>query len=155
MFPFKPIVEVLICLNYSSPRGPTEPHFFTKSIDSLYYQDILDEVLVEEANTLYPDGWFLVQDNARPHVSASTKSFFQDRSINAMDWPALSPDLNPIENVWALMKHEVEKRLPTTLQELKLVILDVWQNIDTTNFCASMPNRIAQCLALDGHTTSY
>ena len=138
-----------------SSRGKTELHFFTSSIDSLYYQDILDEVLIEEANTLYPDGWYLVQDNARPHVSCSTKSFSQQRSVNVLDWPSLSPDMNPVENVWALMKHEVEKSLPTTLAQLKSVIQDVWQNIEAEHFCSSMPNRIAQCLTLEGATTSY
>ena len=138
-----------------SQRGKTELHFFSSSIDSLYYQDILNEVLIQEANALYPDGWFLVQDNARTHVSASTKLFFEERSINVLDWPSLSPDLNPVENVWALMKHAVEKKLPTTLAQLKLVIQEVWQEIETENFCLSMPHRIEECLTLEGETTSY
>ena len=56
-----------------------------------------------------------------------------------MDWPALSPDMNPVENAWAIMKQEVEKRLPTTLDQLKLIIQDVWENLETQNLCLSHP----------------
>ena len=41
-----------------------------RSIDLEEYKDMFNELLIEEANALYPDGWFFKQDNARPHVSA-------------------------------------------------------------------------------------
>ena len=46
-------------------------------------------------------------------------------SINSIDWPSLSSDLNPIENVWSLMKHAVEQRKVTIIADLKIVIQDV------------------------------
>ena len=63
--------------------------------------------------------------------------------------------MNPVENAWAIMKQEVEKRLPTTLDQLKLIIQDVWENLETQNLCLSMHNRIAQCVTLEGHTINY
>ena len=138
-----------------SARGKTTLHFFTRAIDSEAYKDILNEFLVEEANALYPDGWFFQQDNARPHVSASTRNFLNSRGVNVIGWPSLSPDLNPIENVWALMKHEVEQREATSVAELKVVIQDVWDGIDLENYWSHMSNRIETCLTLEGATTKY
>ena len=43
------------------------------------------------------------QDNARPHVSKMTTAFLESR-IKTLKWPAHSPDLSPIENVWKLLK---------------------------------------------------
>ena len=102
------------------------------------------EVLIEEANFFYPDGFWLMQDNARSHVSWSTIHFLLEIEISFIEWPSMSPDLNPIENVWALMKHEVEKQLPSSLAEVKLAIPKVWDDLDPDNYINSMQNRIAR-----------
>ena len=55
------------------------------------------------------NGYVLQQDNARPHVARATQEWLRDASVTVLKWPAYSPDLNPIEKEWQVMKHRVEK----------------------------------------------
>ncbi|KAI3375510.1 hypothetical protein L3Q82_003839 [Scortum barcoo] len=55
-------------------------------------------------------GFLLMQDNARPHVAGVCQQFLQDEGIDAMDWPARSPDLNPIEHIWDIMSRSIHQR---------------------------------------------
>ena len=65
------------------------------------------------------------QDNASIHTAKKTKAFFEEVALNIMSWPALSPDLNPIENVWGLLTNVVYGggRQYDTKNDLKIAIL--------------------------------
>lgn len=80
------------------------------------------------------------------------------KSMEILEWPANSPDLNPIENLWAMLKENVAKRNPKTKEELKTVLLEEWDCISQEkidDLIDSMPKRINQCLAANGGHTSY
>ena len=64
--------------------------------------------------------WRFQQDNDPKHTSQVAKAFLADNVPEVMDWPSCSPDLNPIENLWAIVKHNVEKRMPKNL--------DIWRS---------------------------
>ena len=53
------------------------------------------------------DDLIFQQDNARPHVAALTLEVFGNSEIRLLNWPALSPDLNPVENMWAIISRDV------------------------------------------------
>ncbi|KAI3376246.1 hypothetical protein L3Q82_016754, partial [Scortum barcoo] len=55
-----------------------------------------------------------------PHSPPCATEFLQDEGIDAMDWPARSPDLNPIEHIWDIMSRSIHQRhvAPQTVQEL-------------------------------------
>ena len=108
-----------------------------------YIQIVSD--FIPYANALYPDGWVLQQDGARPHTSKKTLEFFQENSIQKMQWPVNSPDLSPIENLWSIMKTHIEKASPATLGELKSSIQSMAGSISRqtqVNLMNSIPRRL-------------
>ena len=70
-------------------------------------------------------------DNTLPHTARVCTAFLADAGIDVMDWPAKSIDINPVENVWALLGDKVKKRdnPPRNLEELTVALQEEWQAI--------------------------
>ncbi|GFV32891.1 transposable element Tc3 transposase [Trichonephila clavipes] len=80
--------------------------------------------------------------------------------MTRMDWPAYSPDLNPIEHVWDMLDRRIAARQPhlTCLPELRKALLDVWCNIpqyQIDNLILSMPRRCEACISSPGIQNPY
>ena len=60
----------------------------------------LENNLLSFAERMYGANYVFQQNNAPIHTYKLTRTFFQERNINILSWPARSPDLNPIENAW-------------------------------------------------------
>ncbi|GFU04277.1 transposable element Tcb2 transposase [Trichonephila clavipes] len=56
--------------------------------------------------------FLFMDDNARPHRENIVGECLQSEDITRMDWPAYSPDLNPIEHVWDMLGRRIEARQP-------------------------------------------
>ena len=63
--------------------------------------------------------WRLQQDNDPKHTSHIAKEFLDKNVPEVMDWLSNSPDLNSIENLWAIVKRNVELRRPKNLSKLE------------------------------------
>lgn len=73
----------------------------------------------------------LQADNHRSHTAGNTQRYFEDHGIAwSRDWPARSPDLNPIENLWAYLQRRVSERVPTNAKELANAIKKEWDALD-------------------------
>ena len=53
-----------------------------------------------------------MDDNARPHRARLVRAFLQQEAIETCEWPAMSPDMNQIEHVWAIIGRKLNKRFP-------------------------------------------
>ncbi len=71
------------------------------------------------------------QDNAKPHTAAITTAWLRSRRVQVLNWPACSPDLTPIENIWHIIKRQIRQRRPQTLQQLETYIRQEWDQIPT------------------------
>ena len=100
------------------------------------------------------------QDNAPCHSSRMTKRWLSDHAIEVLPWPALSPDLNPIENVWGYLTHVVYcngKQYDST-SSLKAAIVKAWNEMPDSLLSAlvqSMPKRVSLLLKCRGSYISY
>ncbi len=102
------------------------------SINSEKYCSILEASLLPFAKEFATQDWVFRQGNATAHTARDTDTFFFDNDINVLPWPANSPELNPIENMWGILVRDVymEQRQFNDVEELKEVILRCWDNID-------------------------
>ena len=76
-----------------------------------------------------------------------------------MDFLAVSSDLNPIENLWSIVKRKIKAKCPKTQTELKKAIVEAWVREITTEVCQrlvhSMPGRIEAVINNNGFPTKY
>lgn len=101
-----------------SEQGKTPLFCFTNIMDGPFYVGILREQLLPAATNMYGTDWRLQQDNDPKHTSRVAKAFIKEERINVIEWPSNSPDLNPIENMWHIVKNNVEKRMPKDTDDL-------------------------------------
>uniref|UniRef100_A0A672YKD4 Tc1-like transposase DDE domain-containing protein n=1 Tax=Sphaeramia orbicularis TaxID=375764 RepID=A0A672YKD4_9TELE len=125
------------------------------------YQDILDNSMLPTLWEQLGAGPFLFQHDCAPvHKARSIKTWMTESGVDELDWPAQSPDLNPIEHLW----DELERRLrarpshPTSVCDLTNVFLEEWSKIPMNtllNLVDSLPRRVEAVIAAKGGPTSY
>ncbi|GFV00453.1 transposable element Tcb2 transposase [Trichonephila clavipes] len=104
--------------------------------------------------------FLFMDDNAPCHRTVAAEQLLESEDIERMDWPARSPDLNPIEHVWDFLGRRLAARTlpPVMIRELRLALQDEWaampqQLIDT--LILSMGRRCETCLAVRGDHIPY
>lgn len=95
------------------------------------YQAILQSGLIRDGSKMGGRGWIFQQDNAPIHTSASTRAWLATKKVRLLDWPARSPDLNPMENLWGYLSQKVyaHGRQYSSKRELEEAIFREWDAI--------------------------
>ncbi|GBL83624.1 Transposable element Tc3 transposase, partial [Araneus ventricosus] len=93
------------------------------------------------------ENWIYQQDGASIHTAQGVKKWFDDNNVQVFPWPAKSPDLNIVENVWAMLVERVygQGRQYENVKELHESLDSVWNTFcqkDIQNLYDSMPNRV-------------
>ncbi len=120
--------------------------FSESTVNAAIYQEILEHFMLPSADKLYGDADFIFQQDLAPaHTAKGTKSWFSDHGVTVLDWPANSPDLNPIENLWGIVKRKMRDTRPNNADELKATVKETWASIPPQQchkLITSMPRRI-------------
>ncbi len=98
------------------------------------------------------------QDKAKPHTAAITTAWLCSRRVRVLNWPACSPDLSPIENMWRIIKRKIRQRRPRTLQQLETYIRQEWDQIPTPKLqklITLMPRHLQTVLKRRGDATPW
>jgi transposase len=98
------------------------------------------------------------QDNTPAHTENVTKQFFKDEKLKVLPWSVNSPDLNPIENLWGILKRRVNKRQPKDVAELLTTTREEWTNILLQIVWAcieSLPKHMAQMIEHNRNKADY
>ena len=128
------------------------------------YMELLNDNLLG----IWQPGLIFMQDNAPIHKAKKVMEWFNENGIEVIDWPPYSPDLNPIEHVWYVIKKLVYQVNPnidlvicsdeTVREVLWKALEEAWTLIDVKmmrRLIESMNRRIKACIASEGWYTKY
>jgi transposase len=125
-FPPGILVFGAIGMNYKSPLIVTHG-----SINANDYIEILKKARLFSVleNTKGRDNYVFQQDGAKCHTSKKTLKYLKKHTRFICKWPSNSPDFNPIEMCWAILKHFVKEHHPETITELENLVQESWASI--------------------------
>ncbi len=88
--------------------------FLGSKVNTAVYQEVLEHFMLPAADQLYGDADFIFQQDLAPaHSAKATSTWFKDHGIPVLNWPANSPDLNPIEIYGVLWRGRCDMPDPT------------------------------------------
>ena len=111
--------------------------------------EILDVYVRPYTGAIDPD-FILMDDNARPQRAQVTNEYLQTATIERMDWPARSPDLNPIKHAWDMLQTSISAHSlqPNTVQEFQQELLDEFARIPQQSIRKVSSGMIRRCRAV-------
>ena len=151
--------SVMVWAGFDGRGGRAGMRFLPKNVtmNTKEYLDTLEAHMLPwyqgRGNTRF------LQDGAPCHKSRKSMAWLAENGVDVMDWPGNSPDLNPIENMWNMMKGRLEEKQVTSVEMLKKEIIAIWVTEVSQEYCEtlarSMPCRLAKVIEMKGGHTKY
>lgn len=131
-------------------------------MNSEKYTAVLETALAPSITKIYGDtnseGVKFQQDNATCHKSAHSMAWMNKNGVDLLDWPPQSPDLNPIEHIWSILKKKIRRYSITNKTTLLTALKNEWAKI-TPDQCLklieTMSKRVAAVIKSKGGPTKY
>ena len=127
-------------------------------MNSEKYLDVLTKRVILDMARKFPEVSGIFQQDLAPcHTSQKVKNFINLNNISGLDWPGNSPDLNPIENFWSIIKIRLRRRdCITTVKLIEAIINCRYRDPQIQENCKKlinlMPKRVKSVLtSCDGH----
>ena len=128
-------------------QGKTTLFIYEGTLNARAYQDILRKALVPAATEWFGEqsgGWEFQQDKATCHTAKSTQEFLKQEGIAIVDgWPTKGDDINPMENLWAILDERLEDKKFNTKSGMKKAIRAIWDKVNKdllSNLINSLPD---------------
>ena len=144
-----------------SAHGVGTLHLIEGIMDQQVYRQILIHHLKSSKEKLFPAKrakWIFQQDNDPKHTAKSVQAYLKNKEYVLLDWPSQSPDLNPIENLWAIIEHRLRHRICKNETELFALLKAQWEKLEPkllTQLVDSMPERCAAVIESRENPTKY
>ncbi len=142
-----------------SACGMGSLHIWKGTINAERYIQVLEQHMLPSRRRLFQGRPCIFQhDNARPHTASITTSWLRRRRIRVLKWPACSPDLSPIENIWRIIKRKMRQRRPKRVEQLEACIRQEWDNIPIPKLeqlVSSVPRRLQTVIKRRGDATQW
>lgn len=153
-------VSVMVWSMISS-KGVGRLHIVEGRMNQQQYISVLKQKMLPEFRKIFAEGNGVFQQDSAPcHVAHSVIRFLRDNNVTVLPWPGSSPDMNPIENLWMIVKKRLAKKKPTTRVALIEGLIDIWHHDpEIKELCPqlikSMGKRVADLVAAKGWSTKY
>ena len=140
--------------------GKSDLHVIAGNLSGVRYRDEILHPIVRPYAGAVGDGFILMDDNARPHRARVVTDYLENETIERMEWPSCSPDMNSIEHAWDMLQKAVSTHpiLPNNRQELSVALIEEWTRLPQLCFrrlIRSMQIRCRPVIRVRGGHTAY